>query len=392
MNDYESLLDYCSTDRQIEIIKTLIKTNSQRQTARKLKLKSHGTVSTLIVRLRQKKLKDEAQNHIQEDMTLNAESLYQKLDEDTGQWKTTNRWLKANKEKDNLFKKALAAVERANKYIKPQQPIEKPMLCDQDMFTFYPLPDLHFGLLIHGDETTHGYNFDLKKSREWITAGMRHLVSSSPKTKTAVISDLGDFLHAQDDSNRTKSGHELQVDGRHYNIVDVAYDTIKDLINMALEKHEEVIFYSIPGNHSDLAPVYLKSHLKAWYRDEPRVTITEYQAHRQYYKNGKNLLGFAHGHELKPNKAGEVMLRDNMKIVSETEFREMNFGHFHSNHKETTEMGLVTVNIRKNPIPADVWNDAMGYGNGILGFATCEHWHKDYGKMGTNNFNIMMLS
>ena len=56
MNDYESLLDYCSTDRQIEIIKTLIKTNSQRQTARKLKLKSHGTVSTLIVRLRQRKL------------------------------------------------------------------------------------------------------------------------------------------------------------------------------------------------------------------------------------------------------------------------------------------------------------------------------------------------
>ena len=86
------------------------------------------------------------------------------------------------------------------------------------------------------------------------------------------------------------------------------------------------------------------------------------------------------------------MLRDNMKIVSETEFREMNFGHFYSNHKETTEMGLVTVNIRKNPIPVDVWNDAMGYVNGILGFATCEHWHKDYGKMGTNNFNIMMLS
>ena len=56
MNDYESLLDCCTTDRQKEIINDLIKTNSQRQTAKNLSLNSHGTVSALIARLRQRKL------------------------------------------------------------------------------------------------------------------------------------------------------------------------------------------------------------------------------------------------------------------------------------------------------------------------------------------------
>lgn len=267
-------------------------------------------------------------------------------------------------------------------------PVEKPMMLDEDLTTFYPLPDLHYGVLISGEESNHGYDYDLKKARRWVLSSIKHLVDAAPKSKYAVIGELGDFLHASDNSARTKSGHALDTDSRHYTTIKIAFEVTKLLVEETLKKHEQVYFYSVPGNHSENSGIYLKAYLSAWFRDEPRVHIVDDAKCQQYHIFGKNIIGFSHGHELKPERAPTVLVYDNQEVFSSTEYRYFHFGHYHSNkHFETP---LCNVEIHKNIIPRDAWAEGMGF-RGHIGEAKCITYHREFGEVGRSKFNIRMI-
>lgn len=299
-------------------------------------------------------------------------------------------WIKSDIKKDTEFNNIKLAIEDLIKEVKPINEIQlnDTVVLDEELLTFYPLPDLHFGLLVSKEESNHGYNYDLKIARKWVLESMKYLVKTSPNSKKALIVDLGDFLHSSDNNNRTKSGHVLDVDGRHYRIVKVAYEVTQLLIEEALKKHEEVIFYSIPGNHSDLAGIGLKAYLSAYYKDNNRVQIIDEHKSQQYYTYGKNIIGFSHGHELRPEKASEVMVYDNQEIFSNSLYRYYHFGHFHSN--KMFESALCKVEIHKNIIPRDSWAEGMGF-RGSIGEAKSITYHQTYGEISRNTFNIKMI-
>lgn len=312
---------------------------------------------------------------------LSGISRYHKL-EDGGVW------VKSNVQLENQMEAAREAITSLCEEVQPVEPIPSPVeSLDSDLTTFYPLPDLHIGLLIHGEESHHGQNWDTKIAGKWIKKAMSHLVSTAPKSKYAVITDLGDLFHAQDESKQTKSGHQLDVDGRVSKIVKAGYDIIRTTIDMALQKHEIVYFYSIEGNHADLAPIYLKAFLEAWYRDEPRVIINNHSMAQQYHIFGKNILMFSHGHQLRPANAAETLVADNANNFSKSEYRYAHFGHYH--HNELKEGKLCTVEIHKNIIPQDVWAQSMGF-RGSIGYAKSITYHSQYGETGRSIFNIKM--
>ena len=242
--------------------------------------------------------------------------------------KVVLQWVKTDADKTRERDTFIEAINELTTAIPATKPIPKPAFdtTNDGITTLYPLPDLHFGLLIHANESTHGYNWDVKKATEWIKASMQHLVHTSPDSKYAVITDLGDILHTADNLNRTTSGHQLDVDGRTAKIVKALYEVIVTVIDLALAKHETVYFYSICGNHSEEAPIYLKAFLSAWYKDEPRLIINDNNASQQYHIFGKVILMFSHGHELKPARAGEVLAYDNQKNFSQSEYRYSHFG------------------------------------------------------------------
>jgi hypothetical protein len=298
------------------------------------------------------------------------------------------QWLKESLDYEIFYKNLQKAALELAQGVEPLDEIIRPDITDDELVTFYPLPDLHWGLLVAKDESNHEYNYDLKIARRWILSSMKYLVHSAPKSKVAVIADLGDFLHASDNNNRTKSGHVLDTDGRHYKTVKISFEATRLLIEEALTKHEEVVFYSIPGNHSDLSGIHLKAFLSAWFRNNPRVTIVEAHKAQQYYVNGKVILGFSHGHELRPEKASEVLVYDNHQHFSNSVYRYYHFGHFHSN--KIFETPLCKIEIHKNIIPRDAWAESQGF-RGHIGEAKAISYHKEYGEIARSIFNIRMI-
>lgn len=297
-------------------------------------------------------------------------------------------WLKL-KQKEKCHWDAVIKASKAylNKNLKPIPNIQPPKLKESNLLTFYPLPDLHYGMLICKEETNHGYNYDLKIAKEWVETSMKFLVDRSPNSEYCVITDLGDFLHSSDDDNRTNSGHALDADQRHYKIVKIAFESMRFMLEIALQKHKYVYFYSVPGNHSEYASIYLKQFLAAWFKDNKRCIIPETNRAQQYHVFGKNILGFCHGHELKPEKSPQVMVYDNNNIWSETQYRYFHFGHFHSARMFSTP--LCKVEIHNNMPPRDHYAESMGFRDNI-GLSKAIVYHKNYGEISRYTYNLPM--
>src|SRR6185437_3939467 len=96
---------------------------------------------------------------------------------------------------------------------RPAPPIEAPGTTDTDRLVAYPLGDPHIGMLAWAAEV--GESFDLHIAERELCECMKQLVARSPSASEAIIVNLGDFWHAQDDTQRTPtSGNKLDVDGR----------------------------------------------------------------------------------------------------------------------------------------------------------------------------------
>ena len=275
-----------------------------------------------------------------------------------------------------------------SKYEAKELPLNS--ISNSDLMTMYPYTDLHVGLLALKEVS--GYDFDLKIAEQWVLASMEHLVQVSPNSETCLIAEMGDFLHAENDDNRTKSGHSLDVDTRHSKIIEVAFNLMISLIEKALTKHKYVKFLSISGNHSENSSHYLKAVVKAYFRNEPRVQVIEDSRLHQYYQFGKVLLGYHHGHTTRGStKLVECMLEDNLPIISDTKYRYWHIGHLHSNNKFLAkEDAFCSIEIHKNLPPRDAWAAGAGF-RGNIGQVKSITYHKDFGEIGRNNWVVDML-
>ena len=275
-----------------------------------------------------------------------------------------------------------------SKYEAKELPLN--IISNSELMTMYPYTDLHVGLLALKEVS--GYDFDLKIAEQWVLASMEHLVQVSPNSETCLIAEMGDFLHAENDDNRTKSGHSLDVDTRHSKIIEVAFNLMISLIEKALTKHKYVKFLSISGNHSENSSHYLKAVIKAYFRNEPRVQVIEDSRLHQYYQFGKVLLGYHHGHSTRGStKLVECMLEDNLPIISDTKYRYWHIGHLHSNNKFLAkEDAFCSIEIHKNLPPRDAWAAGAGF-RGNIGQVKSITYHKDFGEIGRNNWVVDML-
>src|SRR5690606_30644068 len=97
-----------------------------------------------------------------------------------------------------------------------------PGIAYEDSLTVYPLGDPHIGMLSWAPET--GEHFDLNIACRELLACVRELVASAPPSKTAIVTNLGDFMHAQDDTAKTPGhGNQLDVDGRFAKVLDAGH-------------------------------------------------------------------------------------------------------------------------------------------------------------------------
>lgn len=192
-------------------------------------------------------------------------------------------------------------IKAALEGLPPIAPIEAPAHCDIDLLTLYPIADAHIGMMAWGKET--GEDYDLKKASARLIDWMGRCVASSPASKTAIILDAGDLLHADDQTNQTpKSKHQLDVDTRHYKTIDTAISTLAVAIESAAIKHERVIVRILPGNHNPHSYMAIMFALSERYRDNPRIHVQKVPGEFFVHEFGSVMLASHHGDKAKAER------------------------------------------------------------------------------------------
>jgi hypothetical protein len=272
--------------------------------------------------------------------------------------KKTGQWVIATADHEDRIAAMLAQVEGARDDILPIVATTKSEPCDQDLMTIYPVGDPHCGLYAWEDET--GQSFDLKEFERVQCAAIDRLVDSVPRSAIALFNDKGDTTHANNNKNRTpRSGHELDVQGRHGEAMRMSVRVKRYQIAKMLTKHDQVILRIDPGNHDPEASQNLVLILEALYENEPRVTVITVSNPYWYYLFGKNLIGTCHGDGAKGKDLPGIMAQDARELWGLATYCVWFVGHVH--HKDIKEYTGCTVEYMRTMAAPDYHSHSSGY-------------------------------
>lgn len=239
------------------------------------------------------------------------------------------QWIKTQREAEERLKALVDALKETFAQTVPLAAIAAPKSTVGSLLTVYPIGDAHFGMHAWGEET--GEDFDLKIAEDILVSAVQRVVRSGPRSKTALIVNVGDYIHIDDGTNRTPaSGHALDADSRYAKIIRVALRALVTSIYLALRRHENVIVISKPGNHDPHSSVVLQVALGLFFENNPRVTIDQGPAPFSYHEFGRNLIGVTHGDKVKLEQLGGIMAADRPEAWGRTQFRVWITGHVHT--------------------------------------------------------------
>lgn len=270
------------------------------------------------------------------------------------------QWVKSNAEPMNL-ERLTDAVKEAFADVKPVKPIPAPKRGNERLLTVYPIGDAHFGMKAWGEEV--GADYDLKIAERLHASAAHHLVSTAPASDTAMIVNVGDFLHVDNIKNETaRSGHTLDVDTRYAAMIRVAIRALRTLIETALTKHRTVRIVNAIGNHDDVGAQWLSLTLSMMYERNPRVVVDAKPGKFHYHQHGKVLIGVTHGDTGKPERLHGVMAADVPELWGVTRHRYWITGHVHT--RKVVEFPGVLWETFRTLAPGDAWSNAAGYRSG----------------------------
>lgn len=313
---------------------------------------------------------DIAPTPIPESFLLERSSVMQR-----GDGTTVIQWSSYEQKKLEQWQAIKAAVvAHVAEYVRPVEPATAPTVSDDDRLVVYPLGDPHIGMLAWAAEV--GEHFDAHIAQRELCECMRQLVARSPAASEAIVCNLGDFWHADDDRQTTaKSGHKLDVDGRADKVRGIGLNIFQALIDTALSKHRVVRIRSIPGNHDSQTAFWLPETMRRTYRNEPRVIVEASSNPYQFDTFGTSVIGWAHGDGAKVDALGEIMATDVPELWGAAKFRYWHTGHRH--HWETKELRGCVVDTHRTLAGRDAWHHHGGYRSGRALKAIA--YHREWG-------------
>jgi hypothetical protein len=220
----------------------------------------------------------------------------------------------------------------------PASVVPPPTYTDNDLLTVYPIADAHFGMMAWGRET--GENWDTAKASARLRDWIGRCIASSPPSVNAVILDVGDTTHANDQTNQTpQSHHGLDVDTRFYKTMTTAAEALGAATEAALAKHQNVTVVILPGNHNRDSYIGLRLALFYRFRDNPRVTVYHEPGEFWVYQFGSILMAAHHGDKAKPERIVMFLADQHAKAWGATKHRFLWTGHLH--HLKAADIGGV---------------------------------------------------
>lgn len=330
--------------------------------------------------VRQRIERPESDGTVPPDLALKRVTVHEHRGEVTDTWK---QYKPQDAERLEAIKEWIGGIANA---IPPAPLVVMPSACDTDLLSLYPLGDPHLGMKAHGPEA--GENFDLKIAERINKAAIDRLVGSAPASHSAILANMGDMFHADDNSNMTRqSGNKLDVDGRRHETLHVAAYLMVYMVNRLLEKHHNVDVLSERGNHDDESALALQLALSMKFAGNPRVNIDMSPAFYHYREFGCNLIGFTHGNGPKEGELPAIMANDQPEAWGRTWNRVFHRGHLH--HDRVIDHVGCTVETHRTTAASDAWHRMKGYRS--LRDMKRIDYHRTDGEEGRQRANVRAL-
>lgn len=438
-NTYDpSLLQFATTEKQREVIQAVIEAGTIRQAATELGM-AVGTVSGICTRVRRKAaeagFKDEttrsSEGHVGEEFDLEEsgdtanlkivshkplteEEVLAKAGLSDSKWriKSHRKWTVTMKLRElvdadkGLYaekptsiwnyhyvferlapKKIQDSVEAIVENWNPPKlrKITKKSHGSGEHMIEIDLFDVHFGKLCW-DEGTTGKNYDLNVAKEDFVGAVDTLLEriGTYDAGKFLLPIGNDFFQTDNWEGTTTAGTAVAFDDRISKVFQCGYEAVVEVIER-LRDIAPVEPVWVPGNHDLNTSWHLFFLLSQRFRDDKHVKFDLSSRKRKYIEWGESVIGFQHGHQMKPEK---------MVMIAPTEFpewgykrfREIHCGHVHTRRDfkfmSASEHAGTMVRYMAALSETDEWH----YDNGYVGnkrAAEAIAWHLDEGPVGT---------
>lgn len=212
-------------------------------------------------------------------------------------------YLKPTQSAEDFLERAVSAFSDLPK----APPIPTPKHTSSDLLTLYPLFDVHMGLHAWGDETG-GDNYDLKLSVSDLHLAVGNVMALSPDSEESILLIGGDFFHGDDSTNQTpRNHHPLDVDGRHFKVLDTGIEVVAGTIERLATKHKRITVRVLRGNHDEHSHMVLTLALAQRYRGHDRITVDKSPRDIFMFQWGKCLIAAHHGDKAKPERLAMIL-------------------------------------------------------------------------------------
>lgn len=270
--------------------------------------------------------------------------------------RTVQQWIKTREELDGSLDHIKAAFEN---FEPCAEIISPPKATLKELCTVYPIADHHIGALAWNRETEQG-SYDLSIATERLRDTARRLISRAYPSETALIMQLGDYFHIDDQQNATPANkNQLDVDGRYQKVVWAGVFALRDTIDLALQRHAKVTVVCLPGNHDPHSSFALTMALELYYKDNPRVTVETTPSEFYFHRFGVTLLGAHHGHRAKPEALARLLAELRPDDWAASKHRWFLTGHIHQD--TVKDIGSVRYESFRTLASKDAWAAANAY-------------------------------
>jgi hypothetical protein len=265
----------------------------------------------------------------------------------------------------------------------------KSLRSNRDLLFEPAIFDLHVGKLAWKEETGETYNSG-EAVKRFVTANEVLLGRVDINRIERILLPLGnDMVHIDNKAGMTANGTPQDTDGRYYQMIRTTKHMVIDTIDKFLDI-APVDVMIIPGNHDYTTMFNIGEILDAWYRNTNMVNIFNAPTQRKFYQYGKVGLMFTHGDEEKIADLPQIFANSNKKLWYETEFRQIQLGHFHK-RKQIQYLTMdsfpgVEVKIMSSLSGTDAYHARKGYSSPKKAEALM--FHKDEGQVGEFFYNM----
>jgi hypothetical protein len=274
--------------------------------------------------------------------------------------KLAGQWVKSAADAGAQAAAQRAAFEALSQELPRLPALPVPARTYGNLANVYTFTDSHVGALAWHRETGGG-DWDLTIAEKTLTDCCMQMVASAPQAATAVLAQLGDYLHYDSALAPVTPthGHILDADGRMPKMVEVGVRILRRMVDMLLQHHERVVVLLGEGNHDITSSVWLRCMFRALYELEPRVTIIDSELPYYVFQHGATMLCWHHGHLAKKEALPLLFAARFPQMWGATSKRYVHVGHMH--HVQTREHPGIKVEQHPTLAAPDAHSARGGY-------------------------------